>query len=43
MKLLKWVSVAYVGILLVTLTGCACHTDREVVSERVVEQQEVVE
>lgn len=45
MKLLRWLGVAYVGILLVNIMGCeAPHTHRtEVLNERVVEQQEVVE
>ncbi len=44
MKLLKWVGVAYAGILLMNVLGCECpHHHTEVVNERVVEQHEVVE
>ena len=44
MKYLRLMGVVYLGVILVNFLGCAPHYhEREVISERVVEQQEVVE
>jgi hypothetical protein len=44
MKFLRLMGVVYLGVILVNLSGCASHYhETEVVSERVVEQEEVVE
>ena len=44
MKMFRWLGFAYLGVVLVNFLGCAPHTHHtEVINERVVEQEEVVE